>query len=67
VPSLKASCATMFWQHTCENKLSSLTNVYCVVANSFKESANDCELHGNLNIHFSSSMTFKYLLNELTV
>jgi hypothetical protein len=67
VPSLKASSTTMFWQDTRENELSSLTNVYCVVTNAFEEAANDCELHGNLNIHFASSMTFKNFLNELTV
>jgi len=65
--SFEAGSTTMFWQDTCENELSSLTNVYCMVANAFKESANDCELHGNLNIHFASSITFKNFLNELTV
>jgi hypothetical protein len=67
MPGLKASSTTMFWQDTCENELSSLTNVYCMVANAFEESADDCELHGNLNIHFASSITFKNFLNELTV
>jgi hypothetical protein len=65
--SFEAGSTTMFWQDTCENKLGSLANVYRVVANAFEESADDCELHGNLNIHFASSMTFKNFLNELTM
>jgi hypothetical protein len=65
--SFEASSTTMFWQDTGENKLGSLANVYRVVANAFEESADDCELHGDLNIHFSSSMTLKNFLNELTM
>jgi hypothetical protein len=57
----------MFWQDTCENKQSSLTHVYCMVANALKEAADDCELHSNLNIHLSTSMTLKNFLDELTM
>jgi hypothetical protein len=67
VPSLEARSTTMFWQDTCENKLSSFANVYGMVANALVESADDCELNGNLNIHFPSSMTLKNFLDELTV
>jgi hypothetical protein len=67
VPSLKARSTTMFWQDTCENKQGSLTNVYRMVTNALKESANDCKLYSNLNVHFASSMTLKNFLNELTM
>ena len=57
----------MLWYDSSENKLGSLANVYRVVANALEEPANDCELHGNLNIHFATSMTFKNFLDELTM
>jgi hypothetical protein len=65
--SFETSSTTMLWYNSCENKLGSLANVDRVVANAFEESADDCELHSNLNIHFASSMTLKNFLNELTM
>jgi hypothetical protein len=67
VTSFKAGSTAMFWQDTCENKLRSLANVYCVVTNSLKKSTDDCELNGDLHIHLSTSVALKNFLDELTM